>query len=180
MSRRAAAALAFCLLAGCAHDPFPDAPPLRPLREAPAGPRADCTRAQPAALLRMGAPMVLSTSFRKISPYRAEERARLRGNVLLTVAHEGCTRSGYVFRFRLLGDRRRRADRPYWYRRAAELMAAVGVKDFRDLNDALRRSAAAPPAYGTWVRVGEFQRYAVEILSERRASIVEVRYAFAL
>ena len=179
MTARRAALAAVLLLGGCAHDPFPAAPRTKPIRPPAGRAAADCTRAPLRPLLKSGG-AVLSTNFRRLSPHEARETARLRGSILLTVTHDGCTRTGYVFRFRLPERPRPFTARKYWYRRAARLMEAIGIEGLRDMTAALRRTVSAPPPYGTWIKVGDYQRIAVSTRSERRAAIVEVRYGTAL
>ena len=176
------ALLTTALAAGCAgHDPLPKtgsrssfSPPAAP----PAG--VTCTRSEPRPVLDAGRPDVLSTQFRRIHRTSAEESARLKGNILLTVFHTGCTHTSYVYRFQLFGSSRDLGDRAYWYRRASRLLRTAGGADVRDLANALRKAAVSKPPYGKSLPIGEYQRISLGMSRERRGSVVSIRYEFAL
>ncbi len=176
------AVLAFSLAAGCAgHDPLPKTEsrdPFSPPAAPPPG--VTCTRSEPRPVLDAKRPGVLSTQFRRIHRTSAKESARLKGNILLTVFHTGCTHTSYVYRFQLFGSSRDLGDRAYWYRRASQLLRMAAGADVSDLANALREAAVAKPPYGKTLPIGEYQRISLEMSRERRGDVVSIRYEFAL
>ncbi|MFH1725346.1 MAG: hypothetical protein ABII00_12100 [Elusimicrobiota bacterium] len=95
----------------------------------PSGGAAECPRGGPRPVLSSASPDVLSASFTRVSPSRAVETARLRGNIRLTVRHTRCRSIAYVFVFELRERPRPVRDRGYWYERAAGLLETASQRN---------------------------------------------------
>ena len=156
------------LAAGCAEE--------EPLVHFPLGAPEACERPEPRPAMSPGAPRVLSHQFRRESPSRAVELARLAGGVYLQILHQACGRESQTFRFFLPKGKSPAGDAASVNAKAAALMHDLEVPGpvgaaLRQLT--LRLSEAGPAALGTRLEMGEFQELMVTTHPAPETSVYE-------
>jgi len=146
----------------------------------------DCLKGPPKPLLNKRNRTVLTAAFQHTAFGRAEEVARLHGNVRLTIKHAGCDRVVQVFEFELKDRPRPPEDRRYWYRRSAALLKSLapGSRSSQGLELMARylhdAAYGAAPAFGTSMKLDDYQTLAVHLEPEPHSpgATLRVRYDF--
>jgi hypothetical protein len=163
----------------CAHDPFPEQISRKPIRM-PKGGQLHCSRALAQPMLEPKRKNILSSSFRRTSQTEALERGRLRGNILLTIRHVGCTKTAQTLAFKLAKNDRSLTKRAYWYRRAGELIKMLEDKNLSRIVESLTQAAAGQPPYGSKIFLDDYQYVQLTLRREGDATYVNIHLGIRL
>jgi len=134
----------------------------QPRMRFPVGGEIECVRGIPQAMLLNRTTHVKTLQFNSLNQQLAVEKARLIGNIRLTIEHHGCDQVSHTFRFYLPHPGKPVTDHSHWYHQAANLLnylrGSVSSNHILDvMMKKLRAIAITAPVYGTKIELTEFE-----------------------